>query len=133
MISEATNSLREATMVVGLEMPDGLHHTTRDLVVGFARALAVKLHRAEQKYGYSDEWAAPNWKAECQLHLLRHVAKGDPLDVAAYCAFMWRHGWPTISEPFAPHLPPDLWCNLEKLKNAGRGSDDAGNIRSSFG
>lgn len=121
-------------MLIDLEVPEGLHPATRDLVVDFAKALANKLARAEKKYGYSDGWADLNWKKECQLHLLQHVAKGDPLDVAAYCAFMWKHGWPTISKPFAPHLSPDLWVNLEKLKrDRGHGSDDVGNIRSSFG
>ena len=120
-------------MIVELEVPDGLHPATRDLVASFAKSLAEKLYRAEKKYGYSDGWTDPNWKAECQLELLKHVAKGDPLDVAAYCAFMWKHCWPTISRPFAPHLPPDLWDNLEKLKHAAAGSDDSGNIRSSFG
>lgn len=113
--------------------PADLHPATARLVRDFSQALAAKLHRAEKKYGYSNGWADPNWKAECQLHLLQHVAKGDPLDVAAYCAFMWKHGWPTISKPFRPDLPPDFFDNLEKLMRAGCGSDDAGNIRSSFG
>lgn len=116
-----------------MELPDELHPATRDLVAGFAMALAEKLRRSEQKYGYSDGWIVQDWKADCQADLLIHVAKGDPLDVAAYCAFMWKRGWPTISKPFAPHLPPDIWDNIEKLKNIGRGSDDGGNIRSSFG
>jgi hypothetical protein len=120
-------------MIIDLELPEGLHLATRNLVAGFAKALADKLHRAEQKYGYSDGWADPNWKADCQCNLLAHVAKGDPLDVAAYCAFMWKHGWPTISKPFRPELPPDFFDNLEKLMHAGHGSDDGGNIRSSFG
>ena len=120
-------------MIIDLEVPEDLHPETRRLVQGFAAALAAKLHAAEKKYGYSDGWLATNWKQECQFNLLKHVAKGDPRDVAAYCAFMWKHGWPTISKPFAPQFPPDLWENLEKLKMAGHGSDDAGNIRSSFG
>lgn len=28
-------------------------------------------------------------------HFHQHIAKGDPRDVAAYCAFMWWHGWST--------------------------------------
>jgi len=73
--------------------PDGLYPTTQDLVVEFATALAEKLHKAEQKYGYEDEWRAPDWEEECRKQLWHHISKGDPLDVAAYCAFMWWHKW----------------------------------------
>lgn len=72
-----------------------LHPATAGLVRRFAEALAEKLRRAEQKYGYSDGWLSPDWQAECQQHLAEHVAKGDPRDVAAYAAFCWHHGWPT--------------------------------------
>jgi len=69
-----------------------LHPATADLVRRFSVALAEKLAAAEQKYGYSDNWARPGWMDECRQHLLDHIAKGDPRDVAAYCAFLWHHG-----------------------------------------
>lgn len=119
-------------MIIDLEVPEGLHPATRDLIAGFAKALAEKLHAAEKKYGYSDGWLSQDWEEECRAHFLAHIGKGDPRDVAAYCAFMWKRGWQTISRPFEPHLPHDLRENVRKLRNAG-GSDDAGNIRSSFG
>ena len=72
-------------------MPAGLHADTRDLIVRFATALAVKLHAAEQKYGHSNDWKDPSWMDECRQKLLDHMAKGDPRDVAAYCAFLWHH------------------------------------------
>ena len=72
-----------------------LHLKTAALVNHFAVALAEKLAKAERKYGYSDGWADEGWEAECRAHLLEHVGKGDPLDVAAYCAFMWHHQWST--------------------------------------
>jgi hypothetical protein len=75
--------------------PDGLHPATADLVARFAQALAEKLHKAEKKYGYSDGWAQEDWRRECAEKLVEHVGKGDPRDVAAYCAFMWHHGWRT--------------------------------------
>ncbi len=28
----------------------------------------------------------------------QHLAKGDPRDVAAYCAFAWYHGWSLTGE-----------------------------------
>jgi hypothetical protein len=69
-----------------------LHPATEDLVQRFAQALAEKLAVAEEKYGYSDGWLRPGWMNECRAKLLEHVAKGDPRDVAAYCAFLWHHG-----------------------------------------
>lgn len=72
-----------------------LHHATAALVNGFAWALAEKLAKAQAKYGYTDGWRRDDWEAECRASLMEHIAKGDPRDVAAYCAFMWRHGWST--------------------------------------
>lgn len=76
-------------------IPEGLHPDTADLVIRFATALAEKLHRAEQKYGHANGWKAPGWYNECLQQLWEHIEKGDPRDVAAYCAFMWHHGWVT--------------------------------------
>ena len=76
-------------------IPDGLHPATADLVLRFATALAEKLHKAEQKYGYSDNWQRNDWYDDCLQSLWEHIEKGDPRDVAAYCAFMWFHGWAT--------------------------------------
>lgn len=74
-----------------------LHPLTVNLVVRFARALAAKLAAAEVKYGYSDGWRDPSWMDECREKLAEHIAKGDPRDVAAYCAFLWHHGASTAS------------------------------------
>ncbi len=85
-------------------VPFSLHPRTRDLVARFSDALALKLARAERKYGYSDGWASDDWLDACRADLARHVAKGDPLDVAAYCAFLWHHGASTQSPGAAsPH------------------------------
>lgn len=78
-----------------IDKVNGLYFLTGGLVTRFSQALADKLHKAEQKYGYSDNWLSPEWEGECRQKLLEHIAKGDPLDVAAYCAFMWHHGWST--------------------------------------
>lgn len=72
-------------------VPDELHSDTKALVGTFAAALAEKLHAAEKKYGYSNKWAEPGWMDECRAKLIEHVHKGDPRDVAAYCAFLWFH------------------------------------------
>jgi len=73
-------------------VPEGLHPNTVNLVARFATALAEKLAAAERKYGYSDGWADAGWMDECRQKLVEHIAKGDPRDVAAYCAFLWHHG-----------------------------------------
>lgn len=78
-----------------VNVPSGLNQHTADLVARFAEAMAKKLHEAEKKYGYDDGWMDEFWKQECADKLIEHVQKGDPRDVAAYCAFMWHHGWRT--------------------------------------
>lgn len=82
-------------------LPSGLHYETKRLVVQFAAAMAEKLYAAELKYGYSNGWSYGDWMDECRAKLLEHLAKGDPRDVANYCAFLWYHKEPTIA-PSAP-------------------------------
>lgn len=95
----------------------GLHPKTADLVKRFAEALAAKLLRAEQKYGYSDGWSQDDWQAECVRHLHEHVAKGDPLDVAAYAAFCWAHGWSTAA-PTTPTTKHTMTLTLTDAEMA---------------
>jgi hypothetical protein len=46
-----------------------------------------------------NEWLFGDFvERECQRELLQHVLKGDPIDVAAYAAFMWRRGWKTTGK-----------------------------------
>lgn len=71
---------------------------TERLVADFSRALRTKLAAAEAKYGRRDDWATDDWEDDCRQQLRAHLEKGDPLDVAAYCAFMWSRGWST-AEP----------------------------------
>ncbi len=100
-IAEQNAELRRAAGTApSVDIPAGLHPRTADLVLRFASALAHKLHAAEQKYGYSDGWAQPDWMDECRAALVEHVRKGDPRDVGAYCAFLWHHGERTaLPEP----------------------------------
>jgi hypothetical protein len=91
----------EARLKVWLTLGAGLNPHTMNLVVRFARALAKNLADAETKYGYSDGWRSPEWMDECRVQLQEHVAKGDPRDVAAYCAFLWHHGASTTTPPNA--------------------------------
>lgn len=82
-----------------LQIPTRLDPHTADLVARFASALAEKLLAAQDKYGYSHGWINDDWMDECRAELVRHVAKGDPRDVAAYCAFLWHHDERTAAAP----------------------------------
>lgn len=78
-----------------VSLVEGLHPSTANLVISFADALAKKLRRSEEKYGWSDGWKDADWQEKCLADFHQHIGKGDPIDVAAYCAFMWHHEWPT--------------------------------------
>ena len=101
---EAAELAHEKTAMLRrvMEAKDPLHPETRRLVQDFAVALAEKLIKAQKKYGRKDDWRSNDWKSDCRAELLRHIGKGDPLDVAAYCAFMWHRGWSTKSALTTP-------------------------------
>jgi len=80
-------------------LPEGLSRCTAELVLDFAKAIAEKLHQSELKYGWSDGWKESEWQDKCLADFHHHIGKGDPRDVAAYCAFMWHHEWPTRPAP----------------------------------
>jgi len=80
-------------------IPPGLNENTIEHLIRFAQALAIKLHKAEKKYGYSDGWLTADWQDECHINMHEHIAKGDPRDVANYCMFMWARGWSTAISP----------------------------------
>lgn len=124
----------EITRLIGKEqpvpvMPPGLHPDTQKLVADFSTDLAEKLYKAQLKYGYDADWKQDNWSAQCLAHFHQHIAKGDPRDVAAYCAFMWYHDWKT--EPATAPVVPDeraafnAWNNEDNLPIAGVGAKNA--------
>ncbi|HFE2689503.1 TPA: DUF551 domain-containing protein [Klebsiella quasipneumoniae subsp. similipneumoniae] len=45
-----------------------------------------------------------DWYDDCLQSLFEHIEKGDPRDVAAYCAFMWYHGWKTEAVQPSPEV-----------------------------
>jgi hypothetical protein len=95
-----------------LDMPEDLHPDTRRLVVTFAMALSRKLKAAQDKYGYSNGWMSPDWMNECRAKLVEHLSKGDPRDVAAYCAFLWFHGERTAAP--APEVDAERYRLLRR-------------------
>ena len=76
-------------------IPAALDHDTAELCVRVAEALADKLMKARAKYGYTNGWTHAHWEIECRSELLRHLEKGDPIDVIAFAAFCFHHGWST--------------------------------------
>ncbi|WP_254213464.1 hypothetical protein [Burkholderia multivorans] len=90
-------------------IPAELNHDTAKLVRRFARALANKLLAAQRKYGYSDNWMRDGWADECRAELMRHIHKGDPRDVAAYCAFLWHHNESTAPAPADERAAFEAW------------------------
>lgn len=94
-------------MKVEIYIPDGLAPATTALVAEFAAALAQKLYASQIKHGWRDDWLTDLQECTCRAEMLRHLAKGDPRDVAAYCAFMWRRDWSTVAEVPRPvvYLP----------------------------
>jgi len=82
-----------------------LEAPVRDLVQRFSEALLAKLLASEAKYGWNNGWLDPHWAETCREQMHRHLAKGDPRDVAAYCAFMWHHGWSTATGTLPPPAP----------------------------
>lgn len=128
--------MRRPMKQISVTMPDGIHDATALLVRGFASALAEKLRRSEIKYGYGAGWLHDDWEAECKRQLAEHLAKGDPLDVAAYLAFMWRRGWSTTdatnarlakAAPIMFEALASVWAELADTSDPGlrKIADDA--------
>lgn len=89
-----------------------------DLVREFSVALLAKLREAEAKYGYSNDWARDGWGDALRQHIREHVEKGDPRDVAAYCAFAWHHGW-TLA---IPPQPTSRFTACAEAREAAKGT-----------
>jgi len=68
-----------------------MSQATDDLVDRFAAAMKDKLRRAEEKYGWDDGFLEPENIDGMREELYFHLTKGDPRDVANYCAFLWHH------------------------------------------
>lgn len=82
--------------MISVRLPAELHSRSKFLLHHFAEAMAVKLRASEIKYGFAAEWLNEMSEDECRRALRAHLAKGDPLDVAIYAAFMCARGWRTV-------------------------------------
>lgn len=76
-------------------------YTLGDQVARFADAVREKLAAAERKYGWRDAWRTTD-AGELRADLRRHIEKGDPRDVAAYCLFLWARGESTADPQVTP-------------------------------
>ena len=106
---------------------------TDDLVDRFAVALKAKLRAAGEKYGFDDAWKADDWRDKLIEDLWRHGQKGDPRDVAAYCAFAWHHQWSVSGEVFPgsgknPYAPQDEGAAGEPVAKVVRKGFSTGSI-----
>ena len=90
------------------------------LVDRFAKRLLAKLRLAHANGRHG--WEKDDWEVHCQQGLLRHLEKGDPRDVAAYCAFMDHHGWVTVAPQPAGHAqtPADTYRETVRKVAAAR-------------
>lgn len=86
-------------------LPPDIHPSTAKTIVNMLVDLAEKLYKSQVKYGLDDGWRHPPsdqggvegrffmTEKECQEAFIKHVNKGDPLDVIAYAMFIREMGW----------------------------------------
>lgn len=113
LVSTAIEALEKAktASLHSVHIPEGLHPATTGLILLFASRMAEKLSKVQDEKGKVVGWTDTDWKKECQTKLLQAVEKGDPVDVANYCAFMFYHGWST-------NLPNEREQFFEYLREA---------------
>jgi hypothetical protein len=92
-----------------IPIPQNLNPDTARMVCAFAAALAARLALSENKPRRGSYWQRTDWRDELVMELQRHVIKGDPRDVAAYCAFAWHHQWSVAPDQTAQ---PDVGPNV---------------------
>ncbi|WP_376959678.1 hypothetical protein ABNQ39_07145 [Azospirillum sp. A26] len=108
---------------VGFIIPEGLHPRTATLVRDFAEAMAKKLRASEVKHGWTANWMRKDWQGELAAELLRHVHKGDPIDVAAYAAFAWFHGWSVAPTSPTARITEEFCQVIREMVGVATGED----------
>lgn len=118
-VTEKVDDPTRAAVRTALELLQPLHPVTDALVDDFAKAMRAKLLKSQRKYGYTNNWSRDGWEHECREELMRHIDKGDPLDVAIYAAFMWAKG-------YRPHIDGSAYVReLEKKARELSGTLDS--------
>lgn len=107
MLDEIATYITENVMLGMGKDSHALHPTTKQLVVQFAYAMADKLALAQAKRGDGGalDWTNQYRVPAQRVALIEHIFKGDPRDVAAFCAFLWYHRTGTITEATQQALP----------------------------
>lgn len=89
MVSSYTEALR----LLVKDKDDGIGRDITHLVLKTAAEMEHKLLKSELKRNTGGVWRNTMWYDELKEELLKHVHKGDPVDVLIYCAFAIYHGW----------------------------------------
>lgn len=80
-------------LLIAARLPGDLNYDTAEMLTLFIKALGVKLRAKQDEKGST--WKQDDWRESCQAQLQKCVVDGDPIDVAAFAAFCWHHGWAT--------------------------------------
>lgn len=92
---DCSQDLKGSQPLSVLKRLETLHPDSLELLNHCRSILACKMVANQEKYGYTNEWLTQDWENECKEHLLKHLYKGDPKDVAIYAMFMIFRGWST--------------------------------------
>lgn len=106
-------------MKYGVE--EQLHPDAADLVDRFSVALRAKLYQAQCRYKWTNDWKTADPNA-LRTALMDHLMKGDPRDVAAYCAFLWDLGETTVHPQLV--MTEEKQRNMDAYFKASRELDD---------
>jgi hypothetical protein len=101
-----------------LELPKELHEDTRDMLIRQFKAIAEKLLVSQKKYNLTNGWRYPPPGMESgdgrffnvddyealRIAVLKHIEKGDLLDVISYLLFMRELGM-DVSELLTNYRP----------------------------
>ncbi len=71
----------------------------KKVVDEFAAHMLSKMWKSASKRDNADAWQDPAFAPEIRQHLLEHVDKGDPVDVAIYAMFAHWHGQSLAPQP----------------------------------
>uniref|UniRef100_A0AAU6W3G5 Uncharacterized protein n=1 Tax=Pseudomonas phage Cygsa01 TaxID=3138529 RepID=A0AAU6W3G5_9VIRU len=87
------NSYTEALRVLVTHQSRYVAQDITHLVLKTVKDMEHKLLKSELKRNTGGVWRNTMWYDELKEELLKHVHKGDPIDVLIYCAFANWHGW----------------------------------------
>lgn len=84
--------------VITLDVPAEMSAESAKMLDAFFEATLEKFVAAQRKHNWEDDWKDAEMRI-LQNEALHHLVKGDPRDVAIYCAICHHHNWPTYGDP----------------------------------